>query len=371
VSNDQLPDGQTTVDAPSASSPRPRSLGLRLGHLPAGQLNAITDVDGVLVGHLTLRTAAAGSCVCTGVTAIVPRPRDLLRRKVGGAVHAINAYGKAAGVTQVNELGVIETPIVLTNTLSVGAAYTGIVMWALEEVKEVRHGRLSVNPLVFECNDGWLNDIGALTVQPSHVVEAIATASSVSAEGSVGAGTGMMCYGWKGGIGTASRVIAGDTEHRLGALVLANFGTAAELVIGGAPIGQLLRPVEAGPGPPDGSCIVVLATDAPLDPMQLRRLATRAQYGLGRTGTFGHHGSGDYAVAFSTAQIGAFDPLMDSPRLDLFFQAAVEAVEESIVNALFTAETVTGFENRAGYRLPVGQVLEIIQGYGDQRRRSS
>jgi D-aminopeptidase len=367
-------DGPSDGPAVAAASDvlrRPRSLGLRFGQLPAGTLNAITDVAGVLVGHLTLRTTSSESCLCTGVTAIVPRPRDLFLKKVGGAVHAINAYGKAAGVTQVNELGVIETPIVLTNTLSVGAAYTGIVMWALEEEKELRRGRLTVNPLVFECNDGWLNDIRALAVQPGHVLEAIATASSRSLEGSVGAGTGMMCYGWKGGIGTASRVVDGVAQHRLGALVLANFGAASELVIGGAPLGQLLRPPEAAPGPPDGSCIVVLATDAPLDAVQLRRLATRAQYGLGRTGTFGHHGSGDYVVAFSTARTDASDWLTDAQSLDLFFQAAVEAVEESIVNALFAGETVTGFGNRVGYRLPVEQVLEIIERYGDPGRTES
>ena len=361
------PAGVKRAGAPAAEGGRQacraRSLGVRLGDLPPGKLNAITDVDGVLVGNVAVRSEPGQGSVCTGVTAIVARPRTLLREKVPGAVHAINAFGKAAGVTQVNELGLIETPIVLTNTLSVGAAYTGMVMWALEEEDEVGRGRLTVNPLVFECNDGWLNDIRALAVTPEHVLEAIRLADGGVAEGSVGAGAGMMCYGWKGGIGTASRIVD-EGENLVGALVLANLGTRSELVIGGVPVGRFLPQADADPGPPDGSCIAVLATDAPLDANQLRRLAARAQYGLGRTGTFGHHGSGDYAVAFSTARPSAGKPAPGGAALDRFFQAAVETVEESIVNVLFAGETTAGIGGRVGYRLPVTDVVELIHRYG-------
>ena len=338
-------------------SERARDRGVVLGVLEPGKANAITDVAGVRVGHTTLYVDD-DACVRTGVTAVVPHGGDLLHEPVPAAVHAINAFGKAIGTTQVDELGMIETPIVLTNTFSVGAAYSGVVRHALRDNGADEDVR-TLNPLVFECNDGWLNEIGAMRVTPEHVLAAIDAADGGPVpEGAVGAGTGMLCFGWKGGIGTASRR-AGDQV--VGALVLANFGSRSDLVIGGVAVGRLLVDRRPEPERVGGSCIVVLATDAPLDARQLRRLAMRAQYGLGRTGTYGHHSSGDYAVAFATAHSS---PRPDGAWLDPLFQSAVEAVEEAVVNALFAAETVEGAFGRVGYGLPVDDVTALIAGNG-------
>lgn len=337
-------------------SERARERGVVLGVLEPGEDNAITDVAHVRVGHTTLHVDD-DACVRTGVTAVIPHGRNLLCEPVPAAVAVINAFGKAVGTTQVEELGMIETPIVLTNTFSVGAAYSGVVRHALRG--NIAENVRTLNPLVFECNDGWLNEIGALRVTPDHVLAAIdAAVDGPVLEGAVGAGTGMLCFGWKGGIGTASRR-AGDKV--VGALVLANFGSRDDLVIGGVPVGRLLADPRPEPTRVGGSCIVVLATDAPLDARQLRRLATRAQYGLGRTGTFGHHSSGDYAVAFATSDDS---PRPDGAWLDPLFQSAVEAVEEAVVNALFAAETVEGAYGRVGYGLPVDEVTALIAGNG-------
>jgi D-aminopeptidase len=279
----------------------------------------------------------------------------------------------------VDELGVIETPIALTNTLSVGAAFDGLVDHALGHNPEIGRTTSSVNALVGECNDSYLNDMRGRHVRPEHVLQAIERAAGGPvAEGVVGAGTGMTCYGWKGGIGTASRRLPGRLGgFTLGVLVLANFGAARDLTIAGAPVGAHLTPpvAQRSQPPPRGSCIVVLATDAPANSRQLGRIARRAQNGLARTGTITGHSSGDYAIAFSTARtvphwpselvLPASELAEDYPLLDGLLQAAVEATEEAVVNVLFTADTTDGVDGHVLYGLPVDDVLEML------RQRSS
>lgn len=331
--------------------PRARDLGIAPGTYAPGPLNAITDVSGVLVGQTTV---IEGDAVRTGVTAILPHAGNLFQDKVAGAVFVGNAFGKLAGSTQVAELGTIETPIVLTNTLSVGVAMDAVVRYTLAQPgnEEVR----SVNALVGETNDGGLNDIRGLHVTRKHVLDAIARARSGPVEeGSVGAGTGTVLYGWKGGIGTSSRVLPGG--YVLGVLAQANFG--GSLTLAGVPVFRLLQPPpraaagarDGGPEPArgDGSCMLVVATDAPLDARDLRRLAARAVFGLGRTGSSFSSGSGDYAIAFSTSpemrsRFGDGAPrerkVLPPEAVSPLFEAALEATEEATYNALFQATTV-------------------------------
>ncbi len=350
--------------------PRARDLGLAPGVFGTGPGNAITDVDGVRVGHLTLVT---GDAVRTGVTAILPHPGNLFQQKVAGAVFVGNAFGKLAGSLQVDELGTIETPIVLTNTLAVGAAAEGVVRWTLAQPgnEAVR----SVNALVGETNDSGLNDIRGLHVRPEHVVQAIGDArSGVVQEGSVGAGTGTQAFGWKGGIGTSSRRLpAASGAFTVGVLVQTNFGGV--LTMGGAPVGKELgrfafaasRPADAG----DGSCMIVVATDAPLDARDLKRLAARAVFGLARTGSSYSNGSGDFAIAFTThpSQRVTFGDTAVATRTALptdavspLFQAALEATEEAVYNSLLRATAVTGNGTTAD-ALPIDRVREILRKY--------
>ena len=282
--------------------PRARDLGLAPGVYPPGALNAITDVTGVRVGHVTL---IEGDTVRTGVTAIVPAAGNLFQEKLPGAVFVGNAFGKLAGSTQVDELGSIETPIVLTNTLNVGTAMEGVIAYTLAQPGNERV--VSVNAVVGETNDAWLNDIRGMHVRREHVAEAIRNAKTGPVpEGSVGAGTGTMCFGWKGGIGTSSRTAGGYT---VGVLVQSNFG--GHLTMGGAPVGRELSLRSAGNG--DGSCMIVVATDAPLTARDLKRLAARAVFGLARTGSSYSNGSGDFAVAFSTAASMRVKRSLDRP----------------------------------------------------------
>jgi D-aminopeptidase len=358
--------------------PRARDLGVAPGVLEPGRLNAITDVAGVRVGHVTL---VAGDAVRTGVTAVVPHGGNLFQDKVAGAVFVGNAFGKLAGSTQVEELGTIETPIVLTNTLSVGAAMEGVVSWMLQQAgnEEVR----SVNALVGETNDGGLNDIRGLHVRPAHAIEAIASARGGAVpEGSVGAGTGTRAFGWKGGIGTASRLLKGRGDYVVGVLVQTNFGGV--LTIGGAPVGKELgrysfaptRSPEGDGGNPDGSCMIVVATDAPVDARDLKRLAARALFGLARTGSSYSNGSGDYAIAFttSTEMRTAFGEARPRARTILpadasspLFQAALEATEEAVYNSLLQA---TDVESRFGKAeaIPIDRVQQILLKYNVVRR---
>jgi D-aminopeptidase len=339
--------------------PRARDLGLAPGVFEPGPLNAITDVAGVRVGHVTL---VSGDAVRTGVTAILPHGGNLFQDKVAGAVFVGNAFGKLAGALQVAELGTIETPIVLTNTLGVGAGVEGVVSFTLRQPgnEQVR----SVNALVGETNDGGLHDIRGLHVRPQHVLDAIAAArTGPVAEGSVGAGTGTQAFGWKGGIGTASRVRG---EHTLGVLVQSNFGGV--LTMGGAPVGEELGRHAFST---DGSCMIVVATDAPLDARDLERLAARALFGLARTGASYSNGSGDFAIAFSTSPelrsaFGDAKPrtrsILPPDALSPLFQAALEATEEAVYNSLLRATTVESRIGRAE-AIPIERVREILERY--------
>ena len=373
--------------------PRARDLGIVLGSMTPGPLNAITDVAGVQVGHVTIAQdqPAGGRPLRTGVTAILPHGGNVFSSKVPAAFHVINGFGKAAGSTQLQELGVLETPVALTGTLSVGAALEGLVMHALQGNPAIGGSAGTVNGVVAECSDAWLSDIRALAVRPQHVLQAIADAAGGPvAEGSVGAGTGMICYGWKGGIGTASRLVGEAAGgFTVGALVLANFGRGRDLRIDGVPVGErLLRRGDsiclAGKTPygsdGGGSCVVVLATDAPADHRQLGRLARRAQYGLGRTGTYGDHGSGEYTIAFSVPSSPESDPpalsspeshppvaviptqmlAEDGPVINAMFQAVTESVEEAVVNALLRARSVDPADDAIAAPIDPAAVAAII-----------
>lgn len=351
--------------------PRARDLGLAPGVFSPGPLNAITDVAGVTVGHATL---VVGDNVRTGVTVVVPHAGNVFQDKVAGAVFVGNAFGKLAGSTQVDELGTIETPIALTNTLGVGAAMDGLIRWTLDQPgnQDVR----SVNALVGETNDGGLNDIRGQHVKPQHVLEALKAATGGTVpEGSVGAGTGTQAFGWKGGIGTASRRLAASQGgYTLGVIVQSNFGGV--LSMGGAPVGQLLGRYAYQPRPDkpefgDGSCMIIVATDAPIDARDLKRVAARAIYGLARTGSSYSNGSGDFAIAFSTApelrtRFGSAAPqtrtLLPTDGVSPLFQAVLEATEEAVYNSLLKATSVTSRWGSA-QALPVERVRAILKGY--------
>ena len=363
--------------------PRAREAGVIVGVLPTGPLNAITDVDGVLVGHTTI---IRGDNIRTGVTAILPHGGNLFREKVPGAVFVGNGFGKLAGSTQVNELGEIETPILLTSTLSVPrvADFLMDYMLALPGNEDVQ----SINPLVAETNDGYLNDIRGRHISRDDVFSAIKGAKGGAvAEGTVGAGTGTVAFGFKGGIGTSSRRLPARLGgFTVGVLVQSNFGGV--LTINGAPVGrelgryylkdELAEPAteQQPPNKPDGSIIIVIATDAPLDARNLNRMAARAMMGLGRTGSAGSNGSGDYAIAFSTATDVRIRPLgqneRNSPRsvktlandaVSPLFLAVIEATEEAIYNSLFRATTTTG-RGRTVEALPLDRTLEILRKHG-------
>ena len=318
---------------------RARDLGIHPGIHPTGPLNAITAVAGVRVGHATLNT---GDRIRTGVTAVLPHAGNLFQEKVPGAIYIANAFGKLAGSAQVEELGTIETPIVLTNTLSVGTAVEAVAAYTLRQTgnEQVR----SVNALVGETNDGGLNDIRGMHVKAEHVWSAIESAAEGAvAEGSVGAGTGTICFGYKGGIGTSSRKLAVG-GYTLGVLVQTNYG--GQFMINGVLID---RPNAKHGNSGDGSCMIVVATDAPVDAHSLRRVAARAAFGMARTGASYANGSGDFAIAFSTApelrvKHGDAEPrvrrLLPSDALSPLFQAALEATEEAVYNSLLQATSV-------------------------------
>ena len=336
---------------------RVRELGYAVGRFPAGELNALVDVPGVLVGH---RTIVEGDRLRTGVTAILPHGGNLYEEKVLGAYHAVNAYGKAAGLTQLAELGTIESPILLTNTLSVGPVWEGGLRHLLEQNPGAAVDQDTVNVIVGECFDGWLSDARALAVRPEHALEAIAAAGpGETAEGGVGAGTGTMCFGFKSGVGTSSRVVDG---HALGCLVVSNYGARRDLhLLVGADVAP---PEEAGPEPPGqgGSIMIVLGTDAPLSERQLRRLALRGTFGLGRAGSFATNASGEYVIAFSTAHRVAhrverdrdeFSFLRDdSLALRNLFEAAGEVVQESVLGSLCAADAVEGRDGNRAEEFP-------------------
>ena len=374
---------------------RAREAGIVLGVMTPGPANAITDVPGVRVGHATLRRGSGPLVrgvgpVRTGVTAILPHGGDLFAEKVPAAAEVFNGVGKTIGLVQIAELGQLETPVLLTNTLSVGRVADALVGYMIERHPAIGVTTGTVNPVVGECNDGYLNDIGGRHVGEPEVRTALDGAGrGPVAEGNVGAGTGMIAYGRAGGSGTASRLVpAGGNGnwaaavYTIGALVLANFGRRRDLLIGGVPVGRELeraREGEAGPGGQgaareQGSVIVVLATDAPLDARQLGRLARRAALGLARTGTHGGGGSGDLALAFSVADriphaatpaVRAVTVLNEAARaLDHLFAATVEATEEAVINALCTATEMDGRDGHRAEALPLGETLAILRRYG-------
>src|SRR5215203_215913 len=354
--------------------PRIRDLGVEPGILQPGPLNAITDVQGGRVGH---RTLIRGESVRTGVTAILPHGGNLFQSKTPAAVYVGNGFGKAAGFLQIQELGNLETPIVLTSTLSVGMAVDSVVGWTLEQPgnQEVR----SVNAVVGETNDGFLNDIRGRHVTSEDVRAAIAAARSGPVEeGSVGAGTGTMALGWKGGIGTSSRVLpSGLGGYTVGALVQSNFGGI--LTIDGVHVGEKLGRYDfrdqVGPRQEAGSCMIVLATNAPLSSRNLERLARRAVLGLARTGSYLSNGSGDFVIAFSTRNLVPYESKertltveeLANDAMSPLFLAAVEAVEEAVYNSLLKASTVTGHQGHTGEAIPVDRVRELLRAAGAVR----
>jgi D-aminopeptidase len=355
--------------------PRARDLGIAPGSGETGPLNAITDVAGVRVGHLTLWT---GDRVRTGVTAVVPHSGNLFREKVPGAVFVGNAFGKLAGSTQVEELGTIETPIVLTNTLSVGAALDGLARWTVAQPgnENVR----SVNGLVGETNDGGLNDIRGFHITADHVAQALAAAKEGPVvEGAVGAGTGTTAFGWKGGIGTSSRRTGPWT---VGVLVQTNYG--GKLTIAGVPIWRELTPGSPGTSTfrspavtsrdqssPDGSCMVIVVTDAPMDARDLKRLAARAIFALARTGSTYSNGSGDFAIAFSTHAANRLTAtngpqarsILPTDAVSGLFEAALDATEEAVYNSLLQATTTTG-NGRTVRAIPIEELRAVLKKYG-------
>ncbi len=355
-----------------AQTKRARDLGLRIGVLPAGQRNAITDVPGVKVGHTTIIRADS---IRTGVTAVLPHGGNLFQQKVPAAIYVGNGFGKLAGSTQVQELGNLETPVILTNTLSVATAMDAVIDYTLRQPGN--ESVQSVNALVGETNDGYLNDIRGRHVKTEDVLQAINRAGDEAVtEGSVGAGTGTVCFGFKGGIGTASRTLPAKLGgYTVGVLVQTNFGGV--LTIDGLPVGEELGKYYLSDqlnNPVDGSCMIVVATNAPLDSRNLQRLAKRAFMGLARTGGIASNGSGDYVIAFST------DPSLRVPHqapaapqaikvwpndeTSPLFMAAIEATEEAIINSLLAAQTTTGKQGRTVEALPIKKLQEILKKYG-------
>ncbi|MCF0057824.1 P1 family peptidase [Dyadobacter sp. CY356] len=348
---------------------RPRELGIKIGVLPTGQFNAITDVAGVKVGQVTL---VEGKDIRTGVTAIIPKDGNLFQQKIPAAIYIGNGFGKLAGYSQVEELGTMETPIILTNTLSVPTAADALIDWTLNQKgnENVR----SVNPVVGETNDSFLNDIRGRHVKKENVLEALKKAESGKVEeGNVGAGTGTVCFNWKGGIGTSSRKLPEKLGgYTVGVLTQTNFGGV--LKVNGVPVGEELGKYafkESLDKSSDGSCMMIIATDAPLDARNLKRLAKRAIMGMAETGGIASNGSGDYVIAFSTAyqiphettQGTSSYTLLHNDFISPLFMATIEATNEAIINSLFMAKTTEGFQGHKMEELPKEKVLEIIRKY--------
>lgn len=364
------------LDVAGQERKRAREYGIRIGVLQPGANNAITDVAGIKVGHTTL---IREKHIRTGVTAIVPHSGNLFQEKVPAAVYVGNGFGKLAGSTQVQELGNLETPIILTNTLGLGTALNAVVDYTLQQPgnEQVQ----SVNALVGETNDGYLNDIRGRHVSTAHVTEAIRNAKAGAvAEGNVGAGTGTVCFGFKGGIGTSSRQLPKDLGgYTVGVLVQTNFGGV--LQVDGVPVGEELKQFSYSKQlleSADGSCMIVVATDAPLDSRNLERIAKRAMLGLAKTGGIASNGSGDYVIAFSTHE-GLRVPytsgektqtvtLLRNDELSPLFMATIEATEEAIINSLFKAETLEGKEKHVSEALPVNEVIKIMKKYNAIKR---
>ncbi len=341
------------------SARRPRDCRIEVGLLPPGPRNAISDVGGVRVGHVSLPDH------CTGLTAIVPASiESMFRQPMAAGVAVLNGAGELTGSLTIREWGTLETPVLLTATMSVGIAYQGMIEAALRDVPEVADD--VIIPVVGECDDSWLSDPSVMAMRPHHVAEALADASEEVAAGAVGAGSGMTCLGWKGGIGTSSRLVDG---HTVGVLTLTNFGALERLCVNGSPVGR--RFVELGRNgereAAEGSCIVVIATDAPLLPAQCERLARRAGLGLARTGSVAGHGSGEIFLAFSTStrfdrnrQGRVTHDVVGDRDLNGLFAAAVEATEEAVLDSMFRATTTHGRMGRVAEALPLDELLELM-----------
>lgn len=355
-----------------AQNMRPADYGIRFGILKSGQNDAITDVPGVKVGHVTVKE---DNFINTGVTAILPHSGNIFQSKVPAGIFIGNGFGKLTGISQVEELGNIETPIILTNTLSVPVAADALIDYTLSFPENI--GVMSVNPVVGETNDAGLNDIRKRAITKEHVLNAIAAADTGAvAEGNVGAGTGTVCFGFKGGIGTSSRILPGSKGgFTVGVIVQTNYGGI--LQINGVPVGLELGRHKfiriPGEYREDGSCMIVIMTDAPLDSRNLKRLAARAMAGIARTGGMTSNSSGDYAIAVSTAENLRipYNPksmyqemkVLRNEEMDLLFEAVIEATEEAVINSLFAATTLTGKYNFKIESLPVDKVLEIMKKY--------
>ncbi len=351
-----------------AQNGRVRDFGIKIGIYPPGKYNAITDVDSVRIGHFTL---IEKDNIRTGATAVMPYNGNIFMNKVPAAIYVANGFGKLAGYTQVRELGVIETPIILTNTLSVPTAADALIDYTLsiEENKNLR----SINPIVGETNDGLLNDIRGRHLTKSNIIQAVKDARGGTVEeGAVGAGTGTICFGYKGGIGTSSRVLPEkDGGYTIGVLVQTNFG--GNLIVDGLPVENELKTLnENNSG--DGSCMMIVATDAPLTSRNLKRLAKRATFGLARTGGNCSNGSGEYVIAFSTdknLRVPYYSNGMDliggkelrNDKMTPLFEAVIEATEEAILNSMFKAETVTGKDGATIKKLPVKKILSMLKNH--------
>ncbi|GAB4533182.1 MAG: P1 family peptidase [Anaerolineae bacterium] len=365
--------------------PRTRAMGIAPGRLSPGPHNAITDVAGVRVGHVTLiqgegPLVPGQGPIRTGVTAILPHGGDLFLDKVVGVVHTINGFGEVTNAHQVTELGVLEGPIMITNTLNVPRVADAVIDWALARNPQMGVTTWGISPIVAECSDMYLNDIRGRHVKAEHVLAAIERASDGPVEeGNVGAGTGMSCYGFKGGVGTSSRVVlAGAGRYTVGVLLVSNFGSRERLMIDGVPVGRLLadwlaESVEPA-RPEGGSVVVVLATDAPLSDRQVGRLARRVAHGLARTGSVAGTTSGDFVIAFTTANRVAHQSQSASypmtclaeswEIINPFFEAVVEATEEAVLNSLCRAQTLVGRDEHVRHALPLEQVVDIMHRFG-------
>jgi len=367
------------VDGMSASRPRVREFGIKIGSLEPGAYNCITDVQGVRVGHVTMIEGQGvlrpgHGPIRTGVTAILPHRGNVFREKVKAASFVINGFGKSIGLVQIDELGTLETPILLTNTLNVGKVADALIEHMLEANPDIGVTTGTINPVVGECNDSFLNDIRGRHVKPEHVRQALHTATDGQLEeGAVGAGTGMSAFELKGGIGSSSRIIPPQYGgYVVGSLVLSNFGRLTDLIIDGVPVGRDLSGRMAPKSSANGSIIILIATNAPVSSRQLKRMAKRATHGLARIGSVSTHGSGDIVIAFSTvnriphyredmkAQVGS----VFEEDLSWLFRATAEATEESILNSLFRAETMVGRDGNTRIALPLDQAREILEKYG-------
>lgn len=335
-----------------------RNYGINIGHLPTGKNNSITDVKGVTVGHKTLDNGN----IKTGVTAIIPHEDNIFKEKLVAATHVINGFGKSTGLIQIDELGTIETPIILTNTLSVGIAHEALIRYMLKDNDDIGDTTGTINPIICECNDGRINHIRGLYINKEHVYEAIENCDVEFQEGNVGAGTGMMCYGLKGGIGSSSRIVElGNIKYTVGILVLSNFGSLEDFILNGDPIGQRLfdEIKDINTTEDKGSIIIILATDIPLSYRQLKRVIKRVYPGISRTGSYTGNGSGEVVIGFSTAnKIKHYEEddiidirVINENKIDKIFKATVEATEEAILNSLVCSNSAIDRKGRKVHSL--------------------